>query len=201
MPCNDLKEKLSAFLDGELTAGERQTVEEHLATCKACREHANELMEVITVVKGMPAPSPRADFTGSALARIAREEKRVPLIRRLLAPVEQAGILLFRSPAFYGLALLCVVGRFCLSPPTDTHGEFAQLNNPAFVQALAKKGDAVKIVVSRGEEIPEINSIENKKEGPYDVHKKDISHRVAVRRHGGPRGPGLPRHILRHSDS
>ena len=44
--CDAVGELLSAYLDGELTEGEKNTVEAHLQTCDACRQLAEALGEL-----------------------------------------------------------------------------------------------------------------------------------------------------------
>jgi predicted anti-sigma-YlaC factor YlaD len=43
MTCEEHKPKLSAYVDGELPADERERLEEHLAACEECRQELAEL--------------------------------------------------------------------------------------------------------------------------------------------------------------
>lgn len=54
----DLEALLSAYLDGELSAKERQTVELHLASCNRCRELLADLERVKYLVAALPLESP-----------------------------------------------------------------------------------------------------------------------------------------------
>jgi len=54
----DLEALLSAYLDGELSAKERQTVEAHLAGCSRCRELLADLQRVKDLVAALPLESP-----------------------------------------------------------------------------------------------------------------------------------------------
>ena len=44
--CDDIRELLSASIDGELTEGESRRLAEHLAGCEACRRELDELRKV-----------------------------------------------------------------------------------------------------------------------------------------------------------
>ena len=43
MDCDALKERLSAYLDGEVTDTEKKRLEEHLASCVACRRELDQI--------------------------------------------------------------------------------------------------------------------------------------------------------------
>ena len=79
-------EELSAYLDGELTPGERSAVEAHLAECPACSEELRLLGEVVSRVDALPRLSAPAALAG-AVARGLREAPpaapRVGWVRRL----------------------------------------------------------------------------------------------------------------------
>ena len=52
---------LSAYLDGEVTAPESRTVEEHLSECGACASELEELRAIVAVLRALPdLPVPRS---------------------------------------------------------------------------------------------------------------------------------------------
>ena len=54
-------ERLSAYVDGQLAARERQRVERHLRGCVACRRDLAELRAVVAMLRRAPArPLPRS---------------------------------------------------------------------------------------------------------------------------------------------
>ncbi len=66
------EERLSAYLDGELTPQERLAVEQHLGRCQACRWNLHTLQQTVRLVAGLPTvPIPRA-FTIPVATRPAR---------------------------------------------------------------------------------------------------------------------------------
>ena len=54
MNCAFDKEKLSAFYDGELAAGEKAEVERHIASCSECLRDLGELKSAALLVKELP---------------------------------------------------------------------------------------------------------------------------------------------------
>jgi hypothetical protein len=48
-----LRERLSAYIDGQLDAGEMREIDEHLARCDACRRELDELRLTVSAVREM----------------------------------------------------------------------------------------------------------------------------------------------------
>ena len=66
------EERLSAYLDGELAPGERETVERHLTTCQACQWDLDTLQTTVQWMGELPTvPLPRV-FTIPAPAQPER---------------------------------------------------------------------------------------------------------------------------------
>ncbi|MFC2037322.1 zf-HC2 domain-containing protein [Chloroflexota bacterium] len=55
-----VEERLSAYLDGELSRGEQKAIDGHLATCQACRWHLDTLRQTVQWTRELPTiPVPR----------------------------------------------------------------------------------------------------------------------------------------------
>jgi len=81
----DVKDRLSAYLDGELSPREMSTVKQHLATCQDCQCCLDTLQQTVQWTRGLPpVPVPRA-FVIPAMAQPARALQP----RRSLLPVLQ----------------------------------------------------------------------------------------------------------------
>ena len=50
LDCGQIDQRLSGYLDGELSQGERQRVEIHLESCPKCREAFEEMSQLRTAV-------------------------------------------------------------------------------------------------------------------------------------------------------
>jgi anti-sigma factor RsiW len=85
-----VEERLSAYLDGELTQREKGIVERHLATCQDCRWNLDTLRQTVQWVQELPSvPVPRV-FTIPVSAQPARAPRRrwgVPLLQGATALV------------------------------------------------------------------------------------------------------------------
>jgi len=78
--CDAVGELLSAYLDGELTAGEKEAVEAHLQTCDACRQLAEALKNLRTEISGAEL-TPPPELHSTIMKQVHRENR----IRRLTA--------------------------------------------------------------------------------------------------------------------
>lgn len=82
--CLELSRRISAYLDGELDASERRSVEEHLAACLACACCAATLKRTVELCRRaapQPLPEPFARRLDGLLARLLaapRVPKRRP---------------------------------------------------------------------------------------------------------------------------
>src|SRR5207248_8594384 len=84
-------DRLSQYLDGELAAPERTTLEAHLASCDVCRTTLEELRRVATNARALDDRPPAADLWPAVAARIGlspREQAR-PVVRRFSFTVPQ----------------------------------------------------------------------------------------------------------------
>ena len=73
-----VEERLGAYLDAELEAGERAAVESHLHACASCREELAALREVHAALLRAELPEPEARYWGSFAARCnARSSIRI----------------------------------------------------------------------------------------------------------------------------
>src|SRR5881392_514971 len=84
-------DQLSEYLDGDLAAPERTTLEAHLASCDGCRTTLEELRRVVTNARALDDRPPAADLWPAVAARIGlspREQAR-PVVRRLSFTVPQ----------------------------------------------------------------------------------------------------------------
>ena len=76
----DLPE-LSAYLDGELDAGERQRVATHLSSCAPCAACLVELQALSAALKALPGETLGVDLAGVIEGRLANAP-RPPAVRR-----------------------------------------------------------------------------------------------------------------------
>jgi anti-sigma factor RsiW len=106
MTCEEVREHLSAFLDGELDVWQRRRVEAHLHGCADCRAAAVALEEVIAALHEGPWVSDDVLPTETILARlpdVARQRERA--INRVVLAETGAGVLAIGVALWVGLSL------------------------------------------------------------------------------------------------
>ena len=94
-----IEERLSAYLDGELSPQERMVVDRHLAKCQDCRWNLKTLRQTVRWTRELPAVSVPHVFTLPVPAQTAR----APRPRRTFVPLLQG------ATALVALLLVLVV--------------------------------------------------------------------------------------------
>jgi tetratricopeptide (TPR) repeat protein len=78
--------RLSDYLDDELSAEERATVESHLAACAECRTTLNELRGVVAEAASLRDAAPGRDLWSGVASRISRDGR----VRASVSPFRRA---------------------------------------------------------------------------------------------------------------
>ena len=93
MKCSEVRRKLSAFLDGEVSEEEKQSISEHLESCDLCHKKLEELSKVLDVLDVMDEVQVSPFFVTRLKQRITDQELkslvRLPFmewIRRATVP-------------------------------------------------------------------------------------------------------------------
>ncbi|HRS96336.1 MAG TPA: zf-HC2 domain-containing protein [Candidatus Latescibacteria bacterium] len=103
--CLNMRDLLSAYLDGETTPEETARVDAHLNTCEACRVVLARYRTIERAIAGEvpgadPAPQDSAVFTDAVMSRIREVADR---------PTLKAHILKWRTPVVSALAIAATV--------------------------------------------------------------------------------------------
>jgi anti-sigma factor RsiW len=79
MKCSKCEQNLSALLDGELGESLAAEMRTHLDGCPACATGAAKMQAVLSLVDGLPALTPGADFDEQFRRKLvqARREQRI----------------------------------------------------------------------------------------------------------------------------
>jgi anti-sigma factor RsiW len=67
----DVSERLSEYLDEELSGDERQVVDGHLAECEECRRTLDDLRRIVSTARTLPPVEPQGDLWRGIADRIA----------------------------------------------------------------------------------------------------------------------------------
>jgi len=76
MNCEKVLQEWVAYLDGRMDSAERRETEEHIASCAACRERAEQFRRVWTVMDEVPVIEPSFGFDARVRQRVAAEPAR-----------------------------------------------------------------------------------------------------------------------------
>lgn len=86
--CRDIEEQLTAYLDGVLEAGEKESVEEHLSTCSHCLTAFKDLQRTREILARLDEVDPPSGLAEQIMSRIhEREERRKGLFAKLFFPL------------------------------------------------------------------------------------------------------------------
>lgn len=114
-PCEEIRDLLVDYADGELSERDSQEVTEHLAECPACRQIVKSLERSLHLAKAIWLDNLEGDKAGGAGLVMRR-----PIIRRLRWPAVAAAVLV----AAGGALLLYTLHK---SPPaTATYAQIEQ---------------------------------------------------------------------------
>ncbi|MBI4198233.1 MAG: zf-HC2 domain-containing protein [Chloroflexi bacterium] len=98
--------RLSAYIDGRLSPGERSALEAHLAGCEPCRKELAELTSVVALLRSVPQVAAPRSFT------LRQAPAQHPWWLRYEAPLR------FAATATVVLLVAVVVGDLLFSGPT-----------------------------------------------------------------------------------
>ncbi len=88
MECSDVREKLSAYLEGIISPEERQLVDEHIKACGRCNESLADLKKTLEYVRALKEVEPPPWLVQKIMARVRSErESRVGILRKLFFPL------------------------------------------------------------------------------------------------------------------
>jgi len=106
----ELRRRLSAYLEEDLAPGQRARIEEHLAGCPECRREYLELRHTVDLLRGLPEPEPPLDLAGRVIARLREGEGRPGGVARCRARISRIADLPWLRPvAAVALALGALV--------------------------------------------------------------------------------------------
>jgi hypothetical protein len=117
--CTKVKKLTSLFLDGLLADAREHAFKEHLKRCPSCREHVDQIREILSVMHQMKDPvSPPPWLAASVMNRLRAEEKPVSILSRVsLKTLAVAASFIFLLSMNTVLAQNYLAGRFAPFTP------------------------------------------------------------------------------------
>lgn len=74
MDHSEVRQQLSAYLDGEVDPVRKGEIEDHLSSCEGCRQALKEIRQTVEAVRGMGPAEPPPWLTGWIMARVREEQ-------------------------------------------------------------------------------------------------------------------------------
>ncbi len=125
MDHNDIRHKLSEYIDGSVSAREKAGIEEHLKTCAKCSDALNELRKTVQHIKAVEEVDPPAWLARKIMAKVRAETKEkksafqrlfYPLSIKL--PLEAMAVVFLAVTAFYLYQNIQPSQKFAEAPQT-----------------------------------------------------------------------------------
>ncbi|OPY71233.1 MAG: hypothetical protein A4E63_01621 [Syntrophorhabdus sp. PtaU1.Bin050] len=86
--CRDIQDKLTAYLEGDLTAEEKSLVEAHLASCKVCKAALIDLKKTTDLVQSLEDVEPPPWLTRKIMTLVREEaEQKGSILQKLFYPL------------------------------------------------------------------------------------------------------------------
>jgi hypothetical protein len=88
MECNDIKEKLSAHIDNQLSVEEHALIDKHLKNCSHCSLVYEEFKQTVARMKGLEEVEPPSWLEQKIMAKVREEaEQKKGFLQKLLYPL------------------------------------------------------------------------------------------------------------------
>lgn len=126
MECNDVQEKLSAYVEGIISHDEKMLIDEHLTLCQKCCESLADLKKTVEYIHNLEDVEPPTWLTQKIIARIrseAKSDKRIlqklfyPLHIKL--PIEAVAVIVIAVTALYIFKTIQPVVRLANAPSEE----------------------------------------------------------------------------------
>ena len=88
MQCNDIQEKLSVYIEGDISSEERMLIDEHLKSCQQCNETIAEMKKTTEYVRNLGDIEPPIWLTQKIMTKIRSEaDKEKSIWQKLFHPL------------------------------------------------------------------------------------------------------------------
>ena len=152
----EIRHRLSEYIDGAITPGEKATIEEHLRTCTECSDALRELRKTIEHIHAVGEVESPAWLTQKIMAKVREEqEAKRNLWQRVFAPflgkfpVQAVAVLFLAVTAFYLYSSINPAQKYTEEPV----GMLAKKAAPA-VDQMRDEGKAVREAAPEAKQAP-----------------------------------------------
>jgi len=124
MRCQDIRQELSAYLDGVLDSEKNKIVAEHLLNCHKCRSYWQALQADAQLLRGLPEMTPLPGFRTELLSKLKKLEKDEGTQKGGRSKVLPFVSGLAKRPWFAGIAVAALIFVFGLTTFGDELSNF-----------------------------------------------------------------------------
>ena len=164
MGCSDIRESISAFVDGEASPGEAAAVREHLASCERCRVLERQMRAVGAGVRQIRGSVPDR-FREKVFARLESEGALPPRRKTFSVSWRWAAVPL---AAAAGLGLFLLTSREAVRGPVSHESATARIETSA-QRAPSLPGNAAALSAEDREMLALLDILED----PDDLDAND----------------------------
>ncbi len=87
MECDKVREKISEYFEGLVTAEEKALISAHIASCNKCRAAYSDIKKTVEHIKGLEEVEPPPWLTRKVMARVKEENPKQGIWKRLFYPL------------------------------------------------------------------------------------------------------------------
>jgi len=157
MDHNDIRHKLSEYLDGSVTPEEKSAIEKHLATCAECSDAVTELRKTIEAVKQIEEVDAPSWMTRKIMAKVREEQEakkniwhRVVAFFTMKYPIQALTVLFLAVTAYYIYGTISPAQKYAGEPA----GVLAKKETPP-VRRMPEEGMAVREAAPEQKQAPQ----------------------------------------------
>jgi hypothetical protein len=137
MECKNIRERLTAFLEGVVTLDEQKLIKEHLVGCEQCTKALDDLRKTEVLLKGLQEVEPPPWFTQKIMARVrAEKEAKSNTFQRLFYPLH------VKVPIHAVITFLIAVAVIYVFKAMEP--EMAKVRMPSVSEQVVRKDEAPK---------------------------------------------------------
>ena len=126
MECNDVQEKLSAYVEGIISHDEKMLIDEHLTLCQKCCESLADLEKTVEYINNLEDIEPPTWLAQKVMARIRSEAKsNKGILQKLFyplhikLPIEAVAVIVIAVTALYIFKTIQPVVRLANAPSEE----------------------------------------------------------------------------------
>jgi len=134
MNCSEIKELLSEYVDGVLDVKTKALVDEHLSTCKDCRQELASLKTLVNELGSLESVAPPGDFLKELHERMERRSWFSKILRSLFVPMR------LKIPLEFAGAAAMAILVFSLLHVQQDHYRMAEAPVGLKQEVVAEKG-------------------------------------------------------------